>query len=269
MTTTAKKPVKRKPAPHKPAAKPKARLTPEQAAVKELYPKEKSPYKAIPQNRRGPGRVTGGPTITIQAWALNLSVTCLLGAEGGKLTGGFGNWEAIAVPRGDPLTQWTGRSLKTMDLDLMVDAWSRGKSVEPQIAAIENLASRVPATLTPPALRLFGAVPYPNLKWVITGIDWGDQLRSSATGQRLRQELTLHLLEYREETQLASLPRAKAAPKPPRKYKVKRGDDLKKIATRQLGKSSRWPDIVKLNKGLRGWKLASSWIGKTIKVPGQ
>jgi LysM domain len=249
--------VKRK---HKP-------LTAAQQAVKEIYPHERSPYKAIPQSKRGPGKLTGGHTITIQAWTVQLSVTCLLGADGGKLTGGFGKWTEIAVPRSDPLTEWTGRALFAMDLDLMVDGWHRQASVEQALAKLEAMAQRIPASLTPPPLRLYGAVPKPGLKWVISGIDYGDCLRSVRTGQRLRQELTLHLLEYREETTLQKLPRATATSKPPRKYKVKKGDDLKKIAARLLGKSSAWEDIVKLNKGLRGWKLPAKWVGKTILVP--
>ena len=124
--------------------------------------------------------------------------------------------------------------------------------------------------LTPPPLRIYGAVPRPGLKWVITGIDYTTTpavLRKFSSGERLRQDVTVHLMEYRDETTLVALPRATATPAPPSKYKVKRGDDLKKIAARRLGKSSRWPDIAKLNKGLRGPKLAASWIGKTIKVP--
>lgn len=255
-------------APHKHGTphKKKKPLTNAQLAVRELYPHEKSPYKALPASKVGPGKLHGGHTITIQAWTLALSITCLLGADGGKLTGGYGVWNQIAVPRGDPLTQWTGRSLYTMDLDLVVDAWRKQTSIEPTLAKIDQLASRIPASLTPPAIRLYGAVPKPGLKWVITGIDWGDCLRLLKSGARARQELTLHLMEYRNETQLSNL-KVAAKPKPPRQYKVKKGDDLKKIAARMLGKSSDWPQIEKANKGLRGWKLPAKWVGKTIKVP--
>jgi nucleoid-associated protein YgaU len=243
------------------------KLTAAQLAAKEIYPNERSPYKAIPASKQGPGKLTGGHTITIQAWTQQLSVTCLLGAAGGKLTGGFGNWQQVAIPRGDPLTQWTGRSLFTMDLDLLFDGWHKQTTVEPAIAKLEAMARRIPASLTPPPLRLYGAVPLAARKWVISGIDYGDALRSFKTGARLRQEVTVHLIEYREETALANLPRAAATAKPPRKYKVKKGDTLKTIATKLLGKSALWPSIAKLNKGLRGFKIPAHFVGKTILVP--
>ena len=258
------------PAHHKPKPvthKKKKKLTNAQRAVKEIYPNEKAKYKAIPAEKRGPGKLTGGHTVQLQAWAAQLSVTCLLGANGAKLTGGYGTWTAIAVPRSDPLTQWAGRGLYTMDLDLMVDGWHRQASVEPTLKKIEALATRLPASLTPPALRIYGAVPHPELKWVITGIDYGDFIRLFHSGARCRQELTLHLMEYREETDLEKLPRASATAKSPRHYRVKKGDTLKTIAAKLLGKATDWPKIAKLNKGLRGFKIPTKFIGKTILVP--
>jgi nucleoid-associated protein YgaU len=77
----------------------------------------------------------------------------------------------------------------------------------------------------------------------------------------------LKLLEYRAEQQVAQMPRARATPKPPTKYKVKKGDTLKSIAARLLGASNKWQVIEKANKGLRGWKIPAKFVGKTIKVP--
>jgi nucleoid-associated protein YgaU len=258
-------------APVKHAAKPKPKpLTPEQQAVRELYPRERSPYKPIPPDQRGPGKLAPGHQVILQAWGVSLQVTAQLGVNGAHVTGGYGNWAQVLVPRADPLTQWSGRNLITMDLDLVIDGYAQGRSVEPQIKALEALATRDPAMLTPPAVRIYGAVPHPALKWVIAGIDYTNSpatLRKYPSGERLRESVTVHLMEYRDETTLVALPRAAATPAPPSKYKVKRGDTLKTIAARRLGKSSRWPDIAKLNKGLRGPKLAASWIGKTIKLP--
>lgn len=236
-------------------------------AVREVYGKERSPYAAIPDSRRGPGRLTGGHRVTLQAWTVQLSLTALLGADGGKLTAGYGAWSEVSIPRRPSITQWAGAPLFGMDLSLLLDGWGGQVSIERQIVTIDKLATRQPGMLTPPSLRIFGAVPRPQTRWVIAGVEWGEALRSIVTGERLRQEVTLHLMEYREDTDLLSLPRGTATSKAPRKYKVKRGDNLKTISARMLGKSSKWPDIVKLNKGLRGWKLPASWVGKTIKIP--
>ena len=263
--------VARKRPPVKPAARPKPRpLTPEQRAIAELYPHERSPYKAIPPDQRGQGHLTPGYNVIMQAWGVQLQVTGQLGPNGANITGGYGNWAQVLIPRDDPLTQWSGRNLITMDLDLLLDGYRDGRSVEPQLTALEALATRGPGMLTPPPLRIYGAVPRAGLKWVITGIDYTTTpavLRKFPSGERLRQDTTVHLMEYRDETTLVSLPRGDATPSPPTKYMVKRGDTLKTIAARRLGKSSRWPDIAKLNTGLRGPKLAASWVGKTIKVP--
>jgi nucleoid-associated protein YgaU len=77
----------------------------------------------------------------------------------------------------------------------------------------------------------------------------------------------VHLLEYRSEEHAATTRRAAAKPKPVQKYKVKHGDTLKSIAAKFLGNSNKWEVIAKANKGLRGWQIPRSFIGKTIKVP--
>lgn len=241
-----------------------------QLAAKELYPKEKVPYRSLPpaQTRHG-GGLTGGHHVTMQAWGLQLSLKALLGPDGGKLTQAYGAWEEVPIPRGDPFIMWKGRTLYGMTLDLIFDGWGlRPRSVEPQLKVLESLATRIPGTLQPTNVRIYGAVPKPGLSWVITGVDYDDgEIRDPRSGQRYRQEVHLHLLEYRAETAVAQLPRAAATPKPPQKYKVKKGDDLKKIAAKLLGKSSKWQLIEKANKGLRGFKIPAKFIGKTLIVP--
>jgi LysM repeat protein len=210
--------------------------------------------------------------VYISALTRDVQVTALLGPNGFKLTAGYGKWEEVAVPRGVPFTQWDGRNLWAADIDLLLDGWSRQASVESDITQIEYMALRPGVQpmgeplATPPPVRITGAISHPEFTWVITGIDWGDALRAFEGGHRLRQGLTLHLLEYVEETTISALP---PPPPPPRKYKVVKGDNLKKLAVKFLGKSSRWPDIVKVNNGMRGWQLGDKWVGKTIRIPGQ
>lgn len=224
----------------------------------------------IPQ-RRVLGHLQGGPHVYIFALTRPVQLTALLGPGGAHITGGYGKWEEVAIPRGIPFTQWNGRSLWTMELDLLLDGWSAHRSVEHDIYQIECMALRPGHKIsghyipTPPPIRFVGPVPHPEFTWVITGIDYGDALRDDRSGVRLRQGLVLHLLEYVDERVVSALP---PPPPPPRKYKVKKGDNLKKVATRYLGKSSRWPDIVKLNKkSLRGWRIPKKMIGKTILIP--
>jgi hypothetical protein len=247
------------------------------------HPKHPTPVRHPVRRRAAPtaaprppapapvGHLAGGHRVYIFALSRPAKLTALLAEPGGRVTGGFGKWEEIAVPRGQAFTQWIGRTLLAMDLELMLDGWHDHRSVEADIQTVEEMATppgpRPPggAPVTPPPIRFVGAVPHTERTWVIGGLDWGDSIRDLTTGHRLRQAVTLHLLEYVEETVIGALPPPKAAP---RKVKVKRGDDLKKLAAHYLGKSSRWPEIVKLNKGLRGWKLSRKLVGKTILIPG-
>lgn len=216
------------------------------------------------------GHLQGGHHVYIFALTRPVQLTALLGPGGAHLTAGYGKWEEVAVPRGIPFTQWNGRSLWTMDVDLLLDGWAAGRSVEHDIVQLEYMALRPgkqpmgQPLVTPPPIRLTGPVPHPEFTWVIGSIEYGDALRDFNSGARLRQGIVLHLLEYVEETTVSALP---PPPPPPRKHKVVKGDNLKKLATRFLGKSSRWPAIVKLNKGMRGWQLGSKWVGKTILIP--
>jgi hypothetical protein len=225
----------------------------------------------------GPGRaghIAGGQRVHIFALSRSAQVTALLGDQGARITAGYGKWEEIAVPRGQPFTQWVGGTLLAMDVALILDGYRARRSVEPEVKALEEMAipagPRPPgeAPVTPSPIRMVGAVPHTDLTWVVAGIDYGDVIRDHPTGHRLRQALTLKLMEYREEETIGALGVAGKAGGAPRKVKVKKGDNLKKLAAHYLGKSSRWPEIVKLNKGLRGWKLPTKLVGKTILVPG-
>ena len=276
LVTVTKAPPPKHRAPAKKATKHKAPvkksppLSNAQRAAKEIYPNQKVPYAALPKSAMShAGGLIGSKYVIVQAWGLSLQFGGLLGPDGGKITQAFGQWEEVPVPRGDPFTMWKGRSLFAMTLDVIFDGWGvTPRSVEPEIKILETLASRIPGTLAPPNVRIWGAIPKAALSWVITQVDYDDgTIRDARTGARVRQEVHIHLLEYRDEKTVAQLKRAAATPKPPQKYKVKKGDDLKKIAAKLLGASGKWQRIEKANKGLRGWRIPKSFIGKTIKVP--
>jgi LysM repeat protein len=232
-----------------------------------MYPGEKVHYPAI-RHVYGAGYLTGGKWVTIQAWSVNLRVTGSLGPAGMVITGGGPEWEEIKIPRGDSYSQWNGRQLYTATLDILFDGWGpTRRSVEPELIALDQLANRLSGMLTPPRLRIWGAIPKWGIPWVIPGIDYGDAIRDTRSGNRVRQACTVHLLEYRGEEAVAVTPRAAAKPKHVQKYKVKHGDTLKSIAAKILGNSNKWQVIARANNGLRGWQIPKSFIGKTIKVP--
>jgi hypothetical protein len=192
-----------------------------------LPPLSQATTETFLPNRVQAPHVTGGHFVVIYALSMPATCTALLSEEGGKLTGGYGKWEEVVIPRGVPLTNWTGRTLWTMDLGILLDAWKTGQDVEGGIHALEEMCMRPGKGVTPPLVRVAGALPHTELTWVINGIDWGDCLRDFATGKRRRQAMVLHLMEYVEDIHISAL---RPPPPPPRKVKVKKGDTLKTLA---------------------------------------
>jgi hypothetical protein len=197
----------------------------------------------IPANRQKPGELVGGFWVVLQAWPIaNLHTVALLGPEGMRITEGYGQWDVIETPRDVGITEWKGRRNYKATLDVLYDGWlvhpirpnlpqsfigrpplpkagtisyasGSGAWIEGMITSLENLATVQPKMMTPPSLRIYGAVPHPELQWVIENLDWGDSISDKVTGRRMRQQVTVHLLEYHQPTELQKLPRGKADPK--------------------------------------------------------
>lgn len=189
----------------------------------------------IPANQQGPGQLMGGFWVVLQTWPIaNQYAVALLGPEGMKVTVSGGGWTTVPVPRDVGITEWEHRPNFEATLDLLFDGWithpirpvlpaslwgppnlplgvrySRGGLwMEGAIKHLEDLAlPHPPEQPAPPSLRIYGAVPHPEVRWVINGLDWGDSLRDKVTGRRMRQQVTVKLLEYNQPTELAKLPR--------------------------------------------------------------
>ena len=87
----------------------------------------------------------------------------------------------------------------------------QGVWIESMLADLESLAIRQTGDETPHSVRLYGAVPHTEKRWVIQGLEWGDCIRDTANGRRMRQQVTVNLLEYYQPAALRRLPRGKAA----------------------------------------------------------
>jgi hypothetical protein len=244
------------------------------------------------------GWLWGGHHVIIQSWAGQLAVVALLQDHGAHPAGTGVNWDVIDRPKLRSITEFKGRRNRELELRILVEGWvtagatvtlaqpkkptkkpskphkptkhprapqhhtGHGYFIETALAALEEMAS------TPLTVRVIGPVPYWGLRWAITSLEYGDNyLRDVNTGRRMRQELTVHLLEYIRADNLDRL-RGSAQPKRVRFYSINRGDDLQKIAHKTLGKASRWQEIAKLNAGMRGVKLPARYkVGARIKVP--
>lgn len=229
-------------------------------------------FPAHPQHPQLPanaaGWLVGGTWVTIQALTRpDLTVSLLLDEAGAQVTRSGGIWEEYARPRDVGIVEYNGRELQTQTLAVVFDGWpnyngAKERWMDRYIDIVEEIADRgLP-------LRLVGPVSHAERKWVIQGIDYGDQIRTVDSGRRLRQKAVLHLLEYVVGEYLEKLPKSTAQPRSFRWYLIAPGDDLQKIAVKTLGRAAQWPQIEALNDGLRGVKLGPAFpAGTRIKVP--
>jgi hypothetical protein len=227
-----------------------------------------------------------------------LQVTARLAEDPPTLTEGFGGWDVVERPRRPPLTSFKAPPGRQLSLPLMFDAWRAGVSIEGALGRLAQMGRPSSSDGETPQLRITargGGVPGQGLTWVISAIEWGEKLVNEA-GDRVRQQVTLTLLEYVEDVYLqersaANRRRKKAqARKRKRGAKSKRvavkrgraapragarglsvasaefgaGEDLLSIAARELGDAERWVEIAELN-GLRDPRALA--IGQVIRLP--
>lgn len=197
------------------------------------------------------------------------SVTMLRGDGAPKMTGGGGGWETQARPRRVGLTVWKGRDPYTMDVPVLFDGYSAGRSQENAISILNQM--QMGSDLEePPTVEIVGGVPVKGIKWVIS-IDWGDNViyETGPGGSefRVRQDAIVHMTQYNPETRLAIQNKGKI-PGAPKLYTVRQGDDLRSISQKMYGTPDRWKEIQAANKTtLRDPKNILRMKGKKIRIP--
>lgn len=170
-----------------------------------------------------------------------LRVSALLGDGVPKPISGYGGWEVVDRPHRIGATQWKGRDPFRMDIPILFDGWAAGQSVDHEIHVLEMMAGL--GGSRPPIISISGDVPRTDLDWVIESLDWGDVAISSNNG-RLRQDFTVHLLQYLHDVTITE---TVSRPGVPSTYRTKQGDTLQKIAIKYYGNESFWRDIAVAN----------------------
>ena len=268
------------------AAKPKPKSShpakQSKAKPKRKIPKRIDGFKTIPIDKRKPGQLRGSQSVVIQAWTFALQVRVLLGANGAQISAGYGTYTEITRPRDVALLSWQGRTPYQMTIDVVFNGQpthqprkrsqphAQGTTIEQDIEDLETLATRGAGMISPPQVRLFGAVPHADLEWVITDIAWGDAMRRPSDGARIYQLATITLHEWVGDPYLkAQRPKGKADGVKFRWYAIKSSDSVKTIAKALLGNPSTWPQIVAINPGMNGYKLPQPHykVGDRIRVP--
>src|SRR6476659_9579173 len=129
-------------------------------------------------------------------------VVAYRGDGAATITGGGGRWDTVQRPKRQSVTLWRGGDPYTMDIPILFDGWMLGDSVEAAIARVNQIRFSPGALKEPPHLRINGALPVKGATWVLAEITWGNQVIWDTSGQkmfRLRQDATLHVLQYVSE----------------------------------------------------------------------
>jgi hypothetical protein len=235
--------------------------------------------------------------VTISTKDPPLTVTARLSEERPNIEQGFGGWDEIERPRRAPLTTFKGTPALHLSLSILLDAWKTGISIERQIAALERMGRPSASNGEPPHVKISstgGAIPYQARTWLVGGLSYGDALMNRS-GDRVRQQITLSLIEYVADVRLVELSAAtrrrqraaaqrkrhgaaakrivakKSAKSKPKRSSTRAsddvfgtGEDLLTLAARELGDANRWVEIAALN-GLRDPRAIAP--GQTLRMP--
>jgi nucleoid-associated protein YgaU len=202
-----------------------------------------------------------------------------LGVHGQVQTaGGTSQWEEFSRPRRVAGLEYTGTSLRTLTVPLMlngIDRPARGReaSIESYVNWLEALARPTSTTGEPPILRLRGPVPWRSLLWVVDDLQPDETTAEySAGGSRVQLLVNVVFKEWQSVAVLVTEARGKGRAKV-KTTTVVRADfpqGLTKVAARTLGRSSRWRDIARRNKNRHGRTIRDPrdiYVGQVLRLP--
>ncbi len=189
------------------------------------------------------------------------SIMCRRGEQAPKIVSGGARYNLVERPRRTSMVQWVGNDPYRMDVSIMIDGWADSRSVERDVAIV-NQMFHSPADLAPPrTIVIEGAVPVKGAKWIIEGIDWGDRViwvpDGRGKGVRRRQDALLHLLQFIPETVLQKLTPTTGL----KIHKVKTGETGRSIARKHGVTTS----SIKKANNKRDLKTIKP--GDTLKIP--
>jgi hypothetical protein len=140
-----------------------------------------------------------------------LVVRVPLGDSPATLSNGVGGWEIIDRPKRSSITRYKGKQPFNLDIPVLFDGTT--PPVTGQEVAISKLTRMGISSgrfKDPPVITLAGAVPRTDLKWVIQNLSWDNQATRwkmmNGVPVRIRQAVTINLLQYVDEGPLIQTP---------------------------------------------------------------
>lgn len=201
------------------------------------------------------------------------TVSMRFGDGPATVTEGYGGWQTVERPKRVAVTEWKGRQPIALEIPFVMDHWDTSGNAEDQVKKLEVLGGigshGKPATCI---LDGGGAIPHDVTvfrtgRWVVENISWDKafEYREPKHGKRIRCGGTLNLREYVTATDI--LHKIRKKPRKPKTYKVKKGENLRKIAARKeiYHDSKKWKRIGDANHIRDGRKVLKT--GRVLKIP--
>jgi LysM repeat protein len=188
----------------------------------------------------------------------NIDITIPMGDGPAKPVGGLGGWVPVALVDDIAGVDWQGQDGLTEDVPLLLNGLERDDPVDREWNTIKKLGRDANGDeRRPPVFKVYGAVEYPGKAWVLpaNGIEVLEMDKRVGSGELLRVEFVLHLLEYTSPDVIKDR-RRKKHKKVARvgnnvavggTYTTSKGDTLAKIAANLLNDWKRWEEIGNKN----------------------
>jgi hypothetical protein len=216
-------------------------------------------------------------------WSIDKTVTfdSNFGDGPAIVTEGYAGWQVVQRPKEVGLTVWQGRNPMAIEIPFMIDflpLWDStfadepGVQCENQVTNLEQLCG-IGGHAQPSVCFVDGGglIPhdysiYKGHQWVIEQLTWDKQMevRSGTSGRRLRCGGVITIRQYMTPSEILQRIGPRDRARKPRYYKVKRGDNLEKIAAKFYGNANMWKKIANANH-LRDPR--SLKIGRKIRIP--
>lgn len=175
-------------------------------------------------------------------------------------TGGVGGYETVERQGRRPAKWWKSSPDDTISLDCILDIDAiGGPSIERRLRVLRDMGLPGDDVNGPPPITLDGDVweDDKTVEWVFQsgGLTLGDRLWNS-DGTLRRQFVKIDLERFAPLSTIEAIKiRSSRTSKGKRRRRVtiaKGNDTLRGIALRELGDATRWKDLVRWNKKLKG-----------------
>lgn len=186
-----------------------------------------------------------------------LTFTVLVGEQSPVIVGGHGGWEVVDRPKRKGMTRFKGKDPYKQDIAIRFDGFLDQISQETDIRTLMRMDASPALETPPPLITLDGFALRTDLTWVIDNIDWDSQnVIWDVVGGirvRLRQDATVHLMEYVDDNVIITAPSPAVANSPSKKtpsVHISRGQSLKEVAQEVYGDPAKYLPILFANPQL-------------------